>query len=70
MENKLTVKSTRVRDQIVLVRTDYNVPLKDGEVESDFRIRASLPTINYLREKGAKPGDTVRLCDFEFDYLD
>jgi len=54
MENKLTVKDARVRDQIVLVRTDYNVPLSGGEVESDFRIRASLPTINYLREKGAK----------------
>ena len=54
MENKLTVKDVKVRDQVVLVRTDYNVPLTDGEVTSDFRIRASLDTINYLREKGAK----------------
>lgn len=54
MENKLTVKDVKVRNQVVLVRTDYNVPLENGEVVSDFRIRASLDTINYLREKGAK----------------
>lgn len=54
MENKLTVKDAKVRNQVVLVRTDYNVPIKDGEITSDFRIRASLDTINYLREKGAK----------------
>lgn len=54
MENKLTVKDAKIRDQIVLVRTDYNVPIEDNEIVSDFRIRASLPTINYLREKGAK----------------
>ncbi|MBQ3409775.1 phosphoglycerate kinase [Candidatus Saccharibacteria bacterium] len=54
MFNKKTVKDVKIQGQIVLMRTDYNVPLENGKVTSDLRIRASLPTINYLLEHGAK----------------
>ena len=42
----------------VLVRTDFNVPMENGEITDDFRIRAALPTINWLTERGA----TVVTC--------
>lgn len=54
MFNKKTVQDISVKDKTILVRTDYNVPIKDNQVISDLRIRASLPTINYLLENGAK----------------
>ena len=38
----------------ILVRVDWNVPLENGQVRDDFRIRQSLPTLNYLRERGAR----------------
>lgn len=51
---KKTIGDVEVAGKVVLVRVDYNVPMKDGRVAEDMRIRASLPTLNYLMENGAK----------------
>jgi phosphoglycerate kinase len=51
---KLFVEELNAAGKRVIVRVDFNVPLKDGKVESDKRLKESLPTIDYLRKKGAK----------------
>ncbi len=49
-----TIRDVDVKDKVVLVRVDYNVPIEDGKIVDDLRIRASLLTLRYLREAGAK----------------
>lgn len=51
---KKTIKDIEIKGKRILVRVDFNVPMRDGAISNDVRIIAAIPTINYLIEHGAK----------------
>lgn len=52
--NKKTIKDIDIKGKKVFIRVDFNVPIKDGKIEDDTRIKGAIPTINYAIEQGAK----------------
>lgn len=49
-----SIRDIKLSGKTVLVRVDYNLPLKNGKITNDLRLRATLPTLKFLREQGAK----------------
>ena len=52
--SKKTIRDVEIAGKKVFIRVDFNVPIKDGKIEDDTRIRGALPTIEYAISKGAR----------------
>src|SRR5438046_688318 len=52
--SKLSIRDLDLKGKRIFIRVDFNVPIKDGRVEDDTRIRATIPTIKYATEHGAR----------------
>ena len=52
--NKKSIKDIELKGKRVFCRVDFNVPMQDGKISDETRIKAALPTIQYLIEQGAK----------------
>ncbi|MGH9898517.1 MAG: phosphoglycerate kinase [Pyrinomonadaceae bacterium] len=52
--NKLSIRDLELKSKRLFIRVDFNVPIKDGNLEDDTRIRATIPTIQYAIEHGAR----------------
>lgn len=55
MEEKLSIRDLDLKNKRVLIRVDFNVPIENGQIKDDSRIRASLPTIQYVLDHGGVP---------------
>ena len=51
--NKMTIRDVDLKGKRVVMRVDFNVPIKEGVIKDDTRIRGALPTIQYVLEQGA-----------------
>lgn len=51
---KKTIKNIDIKNKKVIIRCDFNVPMKDGKITNDYRIKRSIPTIEYAIKKGSK----------------
>src|SRR5699024_4563549 len=52
--DKMTLRDVQLEDKNVLMRVDFNVPIKEGAIGDDNRVRQALPSIEYVIEKGGK----------------